>query len=41
MDAILAHPSFVAWKEAALKEPWDIADYGAGHTVVERYRQAK
>ncbi len=38
MDTMLAHPSFVAWKDAALKEPWDIADYAAGHTAVETYR---
>jgi glutathione S-transferase len=38
MDAVLAHPSYVAWKDAALKEPWSIADYEAGHTIVETYR---
>ena len=38
MDAVLAHPSFVAWKDAALVEPWSIADYAAGHTIVETYR---
>jgi glutathione S-transferase len=38
MDAVLAHPSYVAWKEAALKEPWSITDYEAGHTIVETYR---
>jgi glutathione S-transferase len=41
MDAVLAHPSFVAWKTAALEEPWSIEDYEAGHTAVERYRKAK
>lgn len=38
IDTILAHPSFRAWKEAALREPWDIVDYAAGHTAVEIYR---
>jgi glutathione S-transferase len=38
MDAILAHPEFVSWKAAALVEPWSIADYEAGHTVIETYR---
>jgi glutathione S-transferase len=38
MDTILAHPSVVAWKEAALEEPWVIKDYEAGHTAVETYR---
>ncbi len=38
MDAILAHAGFVAWRSAALNEPWTIADYGAGHTAVETYR---
>jgi glutathione S-transferase len=38
MDTVLAHPEFVAWKAAALKEPWSIEDYEAGHTVVEAFR---
>jgi glutathione S-transferase len=38
MDTILTHPEFAAWKAAALVEPWAIADYEAGHTVVETYR---
>jgi glutathione S-transferase len=37
MDAILAHPSFVAWRTAALAEPWTIPEYAAGHTLVESY----
>ena len=41
MDAVLAHPDFVAWKSAALAEPWTIADYGSGHTAVETFRQVK
>jgi glutathione S-transferase len=41
MDAILAQPDVMAWKNAALKEPWDIEDYEAGHTAVESYRKAK
>lgn len=38
MDAVLAHPAFVAWKEAALKEPWDIPEYEAGHEPVKSLR---
>lgn len=37
MDAVLAHPSFVAWREAGLAEPWDIAEYEAGHTMLESF----
>lgn len=37
MDAILAHPAFVAWREAALAEPWSIPDYATGHTLVESF----
>jgi glutathione S-transferase len=37
MDTMLAHPEFVAWRDAALKEPWTIPDYAAGHTLVESY----
>lgn len=38
MDRILNHPDFAAWRDAALKEPWNIADYASGHTAVETYR---
>lgn len=41
MDAILAHPSFIAWRTAALAEPWTIAEYEAGHTVLEDLKTAK
>ena len=37
MDAVLAHPAFKAWREAALVEPWRIADYSEGHTLVESF----
>jgi glutathione S-transferase len=37
MDTMRAHPEFVAWRDAALREPWTIADYAAGHTLVESY----
>ncbi len=37
MDAVLAHPAFVAWREAALAEPWSIPDYATGHTLVESF----
>lgn len=38
MDAILTHPDVVAWRAAALKEPWTITDYAAGHTAIETFR---
>ncbi|MGQ0457000.1 MAG: glutathione S-transferase family protein [Hyphomicrobium sp.] len=38
MDAVLAHPDVVAWRDAALKEPWTIADYANGHTLLQSYR---
>jgi glutathione S-transferase len=37
MDAVLAHPAYVAWRTAALIEPWSIPDYAAGHTVIESF----
>lgn len=38
IDAILAHPNVVDWRAAALKEPWTIPDYAAGHTAIETFR---
>ncbi len=35
MDAVLAHPAFVEWRSAGLAEPWDIAEYEAGHTQTQ------
>jgi glutathione S-transferase len=35
---VLAHPAFIEWRTAALTEPWLIADYDAGYTLVEAYR---
>ncbi|MFA5958541.1 glutathione S-transferase family protein [Hyphomicrobium sp.] len=37
MDAVLAHPAFANWREAALVEPWSIPDYATGHTLVESF----
>jgi glutathione S-transferase len=37
MDAVQAHPAFIAWRNAALAETWVIPDYAAGHTVVESF----
>jgi glutathione S-transferase len=37
MDAVLAHPSFLNWRNAALVEPWTIPEYAAGHTLVESF----
>lgn len=40
IDAVYAHPAFVAWREAALREPaaWNIAAYEEGHEVIEDLR---
>jgi glutathione S-transferase len=37
MDTMLAHPAFLDWRASALKEPWIIPEYAAGHTLVESY----
>lgn len=37
MDAVLSHPSFVAWRQAGLAEPWTIAEYEAGHTEIQSF----
>jgi glutathione S-transferase len=39
MDTILSHPAFAAWRESALKEPWDLPHYEEGETAVEIFRQ--
>ena len=38
MDAVLAHKSFVQWREEGLAEPWEITTYETGETVVEQFR---
>lgn len=40
MDAILAHPAFVAWRGNALAEPsaWNVAHYEEGETPVEVFK---
>ncbi len=38
METVLAHPELMAWREAALIEPWTIADYDNGHTAIATYR---
>ncbi len=35
---ILGHAAFVEWRDEALKEPWSIDNYDAGHTLVQSYR---
>lgn len=37
MDAILGHPAFKAWRAAALKEPWFLPHYEAGHDIAQSY----
>lgn len=41
MQAILEHPAFQEWRRSALAEPWDIAEYEAGHVVLESYLPAR
>lgn len=38
MNSVQAHPAYIAWRAAALKEEWTIADYASGHTLLETYR---
>ncbi len=38
MEAVMSHPAFVAWRTAALAEPWTVAAYEAGHTAIADFR---
>lgn len=40
IDAIYANPHVRAWREAAFREPWTIAAYEEGHTMLEDLRSA-
>jgi glutathione S-transferase len=33
MDAVLAHPAFVAWRDDAHREPWHLTRYEPGHSI--------
>lgn len=35
MDAILSHPAFIAWREAAMAEPWTVPHYEEGWAAVQ------
>lgn len=39
MDAVLSHPAFIAWREAALQEPWHLPHYEEGETPVEVFHR--
>lgn len=39
VDAILGHPAFVAWRQAALAEPWGVPHYEAGWTTAETFHK--
>jgi glutathione S-transferase len=39
MDAVLSHPAFVSWRNAALKETWSLDYYEDGWTAVENFRK--
>lgn len=41
LTAMLQHPAFVAWRLAALKEPWHLPSLEQGKTVVESYINPK
>lgn len=41
MDAVLSHPAFIAWRDAALQEPWRIAHYEEGETPVEIFNRPR
>ncbi len=41
MDAVLKSAAFVAWRAAALKEPWHLPQYEEGHTAMTSYLPAK
>ncbi len=37
MDAVLAHPAFLQWKEEAFGEPWFLGHYEEGYEVETRF----
>jgi len=39
MNAVLAHPAFVAWRRDALAEPWQLPHYEEGWTTAEVFHQ--
>ena len=39
MNAVLAHPAFVAWRRQALAEPWSLPHYEQGWTPVEVFHR--
>ncbi|MFM9938102.1 MAG: glutathione S-transferase family protein [Hyphomicrobiaceae bacterium] len=41
MDAVLRHPAFLAWRSAALVEPWVVPHYDEGWTPVEVFHTPK
>jgi glutathione S-transferase len=41
MDAVLTSPAFVAWRDAAFREPWYLPHYEAGHTAIATHYQPK
>jgi glutathione S-transferase len=41
MNAVLQHPAFVAWRNAARQEPWFLPHYEQGHEVETSFIAAK
>jgi glutathione S-transferase len=39
MDAILFHPAFTSWREAAMVEPWSVPHYEEGWTAVKVFHR--
>jgi glutathione S-transferase len=37
MKSVLLHPALVAWRLAALKEPWHLTTYEQGHEIAESF----
>ncbi len=41
IEAVLSHPAFVAWRAAALAEPWVVSAYEDGHDMIEDLRAGR
>lgn len=41
MNAVMEHPAFVAWRTAALQEPWVLPHYDEGWTPVEVFHKPR
>jgi glutathione S-transferase len=39
MNAVLSHPAFIAWRDSAMQEPWELPHYEEGETPVEIFHE--